>query len=186
MVIIHLYNKHSSSRFFSCADYTIIDLGGNDMGSKIEDLITKMEQARSQLNATLDKVSPMVDIYPSWKMKQLLDHITGWDELVAAAFQAHTRSETPVRMVSKAIDEYNTMSVNNRRELSLEKSRQAYDAAREKVFQALQEMPPEKQAQKIQAPWGGSCTVASVLRIFTSHEQEHAKHIEDSIKNPLK
>jgi uncharacterized damage-inducible protein DinB len=156
------------------------------MGTKIDDLITKMEQARSQLNATLEKVSPMEDIYPSWKLKQLLDHITGWDELVASAFQAHTRGETPAKMVSKGIDDYNTESVSNRRELSLERSRQAYDAAREKVFQALKEMPPEKQTQKIQAPWGGICTVASVLRIFISHEVEHTKHIESSIKDPLK
>jgi hypothetical protein len=177
---------HNRSCYFSCADYIIIDLQGNDMTSKIDDLIIKMEQARSRLNASLDKVTPQADVYPSWKLKQLLDHITGWDELVAYAFRAHSRGEIPARMLPQGVDEFNAESVKARTELSLESSRQVYDAARVKVLQILHEMPNEKLTQKLHAPWGGMCTVASVLRIFASHELEHAEHIEVSLLNPSK
>src|SRR4030042_6708711 len=156
------------------------------MTTKIDDLIIKMEQARCRLNATLDKVTPQADVYPSWKVKQLLDHITGWDELVAYAFRAHSRGEIPARMLPQGVDGFNAESVKARTELSLENSRQAYDAAREEVLKALREMPAEIITQKLPAPWGGMCTVASVLRIFASHELEHAEHIEVSLLNPSK
>ena len=156
------------------------------MTTKIDDLIIKMEQARSRLNASMDKVTPQVDVYPTWKLKQLIDHITGWDELVAYGFRAHSRGETPSRMLPQGVDEFNAESVKVRNELSLESSRLAYDTARAKVLQALREMPAEKLTQKLHAPWGGMCTVASVLRIFASHELEHADHIEKSLLNTTK
>jgi hemoglobin-like flavoprotein len=182
VVINRLYNKHNH-RNISCADYTIIDLQGNDMTTEIDDLIAKLEHARSRLNTILEKVTPQVDIYPSWKLKQLMDHITGWDELTAFAFRAHSRGETPALVVKHGIDQYNAESVGARKELSLEHSRQAYDAARAEVLQALREVPSEKLTQKFRAPWGGMCTVASVLKIFISHELEHAKQIEEGLKN---
>ena len=156
------------------------------MTTKIDDLIIKMEQARSRLNARLDKVTPQAEVYPSWKLKQLLDHITGWDELVTYAFRAHSRGEISARMLPPGVNEFNAESVKERSELSLESSRQAYNAARLNVFQALREIPSEKLTQKIHAPWGGMCTVASVLRIFASHELEHAEHIEARLLNPSK
>ena len=153
------------------------------MTTKIDDLIAKMGFARSRLNASLEKVTPQVELYPSWKVKQLMDHITGWDELVASAFNAHSQGETPAMVVEHGIDRYNEESVGARKELSLENSRQTYDAAREEVLKALREMPAEIITQKLPAPWGGMCTVASVLRIFISHEMEHAEQIEERLKN---
>lgn len=153
------------------------------MKDEMDDLVTKMERTRNRLNIALEKVTPQMDIYPSWKLKQLMDHITGWDELVASAFRAHSHGDVPSIVVKNGIDQYNAESVNARKDLSLEKSRLAYDTAREDVFQALHEIPAEKLAQKFRAPWGGMCTVASVLKIFISHESEHAKQIEKSLKN---
>jgi hypothetical protein len=180
MGLIRSYNKHNS--IFSCADYTIIDLYGNEMAMTTEDLIAKMENARNQLNDTLDKVPQNTEIYPTWKIKQLLDHISGWDVLVAAAFRAHSRGETLGRVARDGIDQYNADSVKARKSLSFAESRQAYDDARADVIRAMREMPEEKLTEKFKPPWGGMCTVANVVRIFVSHEIEHAEQIENSIK----
>jgi hypothetical protein len=147
----------------------------------IDDLITKMENARARLNAALDKVPQNTEIYPSWKIKQLLDHITGWDVLVAAAFRAHSRGETLGRLVRDGIDPYNADSVRDRKSLSFAQSRQAYDDARADVIRAMREMPDEKLTEKFKPPWGGTCTVAAVVRIFVSHEIEHAEQVEHSL-----
>jgi uncharacterized damage-inducible protein DinB len=185
MVFIHLYNTHTCSRWFAFADYTIKYLQGNDMANQIDDLVLKMENARSRLNKALDKISPQEELYPAWKIKQLLDHITGWDELVVAAFAAHARGEPPVKMEAKGIDDYNEKSVEAHSELSLENSHLAYDAARVEVFRVLREMPLEKLTQKSPAPWGGYCTVASILKILISHELEHARHVEEWLANSV-
>ncbi len=151
---------------------------------KIDDLAEKMKQARDKLNDAMEKATPQLDIYPSWKLKQLMDHITGWDELVASAFRTHSQGAQPALVVKHGIDKYNVNSVHARENFSLEESCQAYAAARLKVFQALHEIPSEKLSQKFQAPWGGKCTVASVLKIFISHELEHTKAIEERLKEP--
>jgi hypothetical protein len=124
-------------------------------------------------------VTPQAEIYPTWKLKQLLDHITGWDELVSRTLYTYSQGEVPAVGVMGGVDQYNAQSVSARKAIPLEQSRQAYEAAREKVIQTMREMPPEMLTHRFPAPWGGMCTVASVVKIFVSHELEHAKHIEE-------
>jgi hypothetical protein len=156
------------------------------MAMEKDELIAKMEHARTQLNAALEKVTPQKEIYPTWKIKQLMDHITGWDELVATAFHAHAQGGAPAKVVKHGIDQYNAESVNARKALSYEQSRQAYDASCVTVIQSLREMPFDRLEIKFQAPWGGMCTVSSVVKIFVSHEMEHARHIEESLNKYFK
>jgi hypothetical protein len=129
-------------------------------------------------------VTPQAEIYPTWKLKQVYDHIAAWDELVVSTLHAFSHGEKPALMVEKGIDQYNARSVSARQELPLEQSRQAYDAIRERVLQVLREIPPEMFDQKFPAPWGGMCTINSIVKIFVSHEQEHAKQIEEILKKP--
>jgi hypothetical protein len=171
---------HTCNCNFSCADYTIIDLQGNIMNHDVNDLIAQLEHARERLNAALEKVAPQVEIYSAWKLKQVMDHIAGWDELMVSVYRAHTNGEPPV-IIKQGIDQYNAVSVGNRKELSLEQSRQEYAVARENVILAIREMSVDKLTQQFQAPWGGMCTVAKVVKIFVSHELEHAKQIEGSL-----
>ncbi len=145
---------------------------------KIQTLIAKIEQSRSQLDAALDKIAPQTEIYPSWKVKQVLDHIAGWDQLIISSLHAYQNGETVPRRV-KSIDHYNATSVSDRQALSLEQSRQAYDSARQEVLQMLRGLPEDMLNRRYKAPWGGDCTITSVVRIFLNHEQEHAKQIEE-------
>jgi hypothetical protein len=148
------------------------------MEPKIEDLIVKMEKSRSRLNAALDKVAPQAEIYPSWKLKQVLDHITGWDNLVVSSLRAYQSGDMSVPRV-KSIDQYNATWVTDLRELSLEESRQAYNTARQEVLHTLRSLPADMLSHRYKAPWGGNCTVASIINTFISHEREHARQIEE-------
>lgn len=150
-----------------------------------DNMIAHMEHARSLLNAALERVAPQMEIYPTWKVKQLMDHIASWDELMVSTYQAYSKGEDLAMTVKYGIDQFNAESVTARKAFSLEESRQAYDAARMKVIQALREMPEEKLSQRFHAPWGGMCTVASVVKIFVSHELEHANQIEETLRNPF-
>jgi hypothetical protein len=154
------------------------------MTTKIDDLLTKMELTRNRLNSNIEKATPQVELYPSWNLKHLIDHITGWDELVVTAFHAYSKGETPEMVVKQGIDQFNAESVSAREELSLESSRYAFDTARVELLKAVREIPAETAAQKFPAPWGGMCTVNSVLRILISHEAEHAQHLEEKLNNP--
>ncbi len=154
------------------------------MSADKEKLIVKLTNTREQLNAALKRVTPQEEIYPAWKVKQLLDHLTGWDELVASAFHAHSQGDTLGIKVKHGIDQFNAASVDERKKFTLEQSRQAYESAREAVLQALRDMPDDKLEQRFPAPWGGMCSVASVVKILVSHEQEHARQIEEKLGKP--
>jgi hypothetical protein len=151
------------------------------MNTDIAVSISKMERSRARLNEILDKVVPQVEIYPSWKLKQVLDHIAGWDELMYSTLSAYIKGGTPSLAVTSGIDHYNAESVSARKALSLEQSRRAYDSAREQVLKILREVPPEMLDQKFPAPWGGMCTINSIVKIFVSHELEHAKNIKANL-----
>ncbi len=147
------------------------------MDIKIETLMAQMHEARYRLNCAMDKIDPQAEICPSWGVKQVMDHITGWDELVASTLRQYQRGETPERVV-KSLDKFNTASVAERQELSLEQSREAYDSARLQVLQALRNLPAEMTSARYPAPWGGRASIAGILKIFVEHEREHAEQIE--------
>jgi len=147
------------------------------MDPKIEALVTKMENARIRLNNAIDKITAETEVYPTWQLKQLLDHITGWDELVSTTLKQFVRGETPALSV-KSIDRFNAGSVTDRQALSLEQSRKAYDAARLEVLELLRSLPQEVTSREYAAPWGGTATVAEMIKIFVVHEREHAGQIE--------
>jgi hypothetical protein len=151
------------------------------MAARIETLITRMEKSRAQLDAALEKLAPQQDIYPTWKVKQVMDHITGWDELVDRALQAYSTGLIPNTM-KESIDQYNVKSTALRKELSFEQSQQDYHVARQILLKRLRELPQEMLDREYPAPWGGTCTVKEIVKIFSAHEREHARHIEDILK----
>ncbi|NJD60558.1 MAG: hypothetical protein C3F13_08860 [Anaerolineales bacterium] len=153
------------------------------MDARIDKLIARMEKSRAQLDAALEKLAPQQDIYPTWKVKQLMDHITGWDELVAATLQAYSRGVDPVMMMADGIDHYNSESISARKDVTLEKSRRDYQEARAKVLRLLRGLPVEIYEKEFVAPWGGQCTVEGIMKIFVSHEREHARHIEAVLRD---
>ncbi len=152
------------------------------MQNDITPLIAKIEHSRVRLNLALEKVAPQVEVYPSWKIKQVLDHITGWDELVYDSLEAYRRGEQPPMMREKDFDQYNASSVSRRSALSIEQSRQAYDLARQKVLKTLSDLPGDMLTREYPAPWRGKCTIPSIIKIFVSHELEHARQIEKTLK----
>ena len=177
MIVNPSYNKHIRSSKTSFADYTIIDLGGIAMDTKIQTLVAQMQEARYALNQAIEKASPHMEICPTWQLKQVLDHITGWDGLVSATLRQYQRDEIPAKIVD-SIDRFNAASISTRQGLSFQQSRQAYDDSRSELLQVLQNLPIGLASQELHAPWGGKTTVVEILNIFIEHEHEHAAQIE--------
>ena len=151
------------------------------MDLTIEALIAQLNEARNRLNRVVDKINTQAEVYPTWQLKQVLDHITGWDELVLATLRQYQRGEIPERTV-RGINRFNDASVAARQVLSVEQSREAYDSARQEVLQLLRDLPAEISERKYRAPWGGTCTIPDILKIFVEHERVHAEQIEKTLE----
>ncbi len=149
------------------------------MDAEKEALIAELDCARERLNLILDRVTPQVEIYPSWKLKQVLDHVAGWDDAVIAAILSHSRGDVPAVTAPRGIDYYNAETVTTRESLPLEHSRREYDVTREQLKQVIRDMPSDKFTQPFVSPWGRAGTMAWLVKIFVEHELEHAREIEE-------
>jgi hypothetical protein len=83
-------------------------------------LIQRLKEKREVVEQLVAKTPPDKEIYIGWKIKELLAHLSGWDDAIVEALGAHARGEPVSRTVSAGINAYNAKTVHIRESLSLE------------------------------------------------------------------
>ena len=146
-----------------------------------ETYIKELEHARSTMQSLLDDLESAhkdnQEVYPTWTIKELLAHLTGWDDACIASLQAHARSEVPATPASRGIDPYNASTVHEREALSLEQVIQEWDHTRETFKALIHALPDEKVAEPFVFPWGPKGLLKDMVKIFVEHEIKHAEEI---------
>jgi hypothetical protein len=79
---------------------------------------------------------------------------------------------------------YNAQTVSTRETLDYNHVRREWDRTHELIIEALRGLPEEKFHEALTFPWGETGTVAYLVEIFVEHEEEHAAHLRDWLKNP--
>jgi hypothetical protein len=147
-------------------------------------LIQRLKEKREVVEQLLAKAPSDKEIYAGWTIKELLAHLSGWDDAIVEALQAHAKGEPVGRTVSSGINAYNAKTVHTRETLSLEQVIKEWKATRELVFRALEDLPDEEFNQQLTFPWGELGTVAYFIEIFVEHEEHHAAHLTKWLENP--
>ncbi|MFN8410836.1 MAG: DinB family protein [Anaerolineales bacterium] len=150
-----------------------------------EEIIAEFEKSRALMRAVVAKADVHQTIYPRWTMKEVLDHISGWDDEVIAVLKAHVNGELEELPSVRGVDFYNAETVSTREALPYEHSLREWEASREAVKKLILEVPSEKMSEVFSYPWGGSGNVADMLQIFYEHEQEHAEEINHILEQGL-
>ncbi len=140
-------------------------------------LIQRLDAARAKMRAELADIDQQMEIYPGWTIKHILAHIAGWDDATIASLRAHAGGDKPGTPATEGIDAYNDASVATREALSYDRIAREWELARDQLKAAINEMPPKKLAEPLLFPWGETGTVAQIVGIFASHEDEHAEEI---------
>jgi hypothetical protein len=140
-------------------------------------LIQQLDKARQEMRTVLVDIDTQMEIYPSWTIKHVLAHITGWDDVTIAALRAHAVGEEPATPAVRGIDFYNAQTVAEREALSYDHIVKEWELAREQLKAVLEEMPAEKFEETLVFPWGPRGTIAQIVAIFADHEEEHAEEI---------
>jgi hypothetical protein len=148
-----------------------------------QQLISELDKARKRLNDVLSRVDDKKEIYPTWKLKEVLDHVAGWDDAVIASIQSHARGEVPVVTAPRGIDYYNAETVTTRESLPLTTTRMEFEATRLLLKELILNLPEDKYQECFIAPWGDPITVAQLVGIFVHHEIEHAREIEQILQH---
>jgi hypothetical protein len=149
------------------------------------DLIADLDRARATMRTLLDDLEvahrERQEVYPTWTIKELLAHLTGWDDACIASLQTYARDEAPATPASLGINPYNASTVHERQALSLEQVLKEWEATREVFKQAIRDLPEEKVAQPFVMPWGETGDLAGMVDIFAGHELEHAIEIREKM-----
>ncbi|MCE9645806.1 MAG: DinB family protein [Chloroflexi bacterium] len=145
-------------------------------------IIAEFEKSRGQMRAIVARADSHQAIYPRWTMKEVLDHLSGWDDAVISILNAHISGVIEDMPSVRGIDAYNAETVSTREALSYEHSLREWEASREAVKKLILKVPDEKMNEVFPFPWGGSGNVADMLRIFYEHEEEHAEEIHNIIE----
>ena len=149
-------------------------------------LIHRLEEARSQIEALLPQAKQHLDkeIYPQWRLKEFLAHMSGWDNAVIASLRAHAGGQEPGTPAERGINAYNAQTVSTREALDYEHIHREWTQTREILKQALYELSDDKYLQPLVFPWGESGSIAYLIEIFIDHEEHHAEELRRWLGNP--
>lgn len=149
-------------------------------------LIYRLDETRLKIEELLPKIDPVKEIYPGWTIKQMLAHITGWDEVTINSLRSHIAGKAASVPANRGINEFNARTVASRQEQDYSHILKDWRLARKVLRTILEKMPEEKFLEPLTAPWGEKGTVAYLVDIFREHEEEHVRDINEWLKRPEK
>ncbi len=147
-----------------------------------ETYIKRYETARAEMREIVTLAQGNPTIYQPWRMKEVLDHITGWDDAVIASIKSFLAGEVPATPASRGIDAYNAETVTSREAIPYEVTQREWEASRTELLDLMQKMTDEQLHTPFIMPWGESGTIEDLVAIFTEHEETHAKEIREIIE----
>ncbi len=149
-------------------------------------LIARWENRREALKALVAQAEPHQnkEIYKGWTLKEFLAHMSGWDDAVIESLHAHLEGTPFLIPAARGVNAYNAQTVSTRETLDYDHTRREWDRTHELIIQALSDLPEEKFHQALTFPWGETGTVAYLVEIFVEHEEEHAEHLREWLRNP--
>lgn len=153
------------------------------MKTKIE-LIEQFNQTRETVRKLLPDIDVHMEIYPGWTIKEVLAHLSGWDDSTVQALQTFAAGAPPLMTAARGINYHNAQTVAERKELTFDQVVREWEWIREQLIPIVQQMTEQDLAATLIAPWGDSVSVLELLSIMIEHEAEHAKVIRARMANP--
>jgi len=144
--------------------------------------IKRLEAARLEMREIVKYAQDNPTIYAPWRMKEVLDHITGWDDAVIASIRSLLAGEPPATPAARGIDYYNAQTVSSREAIPYEVAQREWEASRLTLLNLISQMTEEQLHTRFVLPWGAQGTVEDLVEIFTEHEETHAKEIHEIIE----
>ncbi|MGB8212189.1 MAG: maleylpyruvate isomerase N-terminal domain-containing protein [Anaerolineales bacterium] len=149
-------------------------------------LLRRLDDTRSKIEEYLPNIDARKEIYPGWTIKEMLAHMTGWDEATIDSLRAHVIGRPPSVPAIHSMDEYNALTVSSRKGLNYDQTLKEWRLTRQVLRTTIEQMPEDKFIGLIIVPWGDKATVTYLVDMFRDHEDEHARDISKWLQNPEK
>ncbi|HNB50758.1 MAG TPA: DinB family protein [Anaerolineales bacterium] len=145
--------------------------------TNLETYIHELEKGRAEMREVITHINENQLIYEPWRVKEVIDHITGWDDAIIASINSLLQGDTPATPAARGLNVYNAETVSTREALPYAHSLREWEASRVELLRLLHLMSEEQLTQPFTLPWGGEGNIGLVVSIFCEHEIEHAEDI---------
>jgi hypothetical protein len=149
-------------------------------------LLRHLNESHQTIEELLPAIDPSKEIYPGWTIKQILAHISGWDDACIDALRLHELDHSPSTPAIHSLDKYNEFSISSRKGLTYDQILKEWRGTRKILCEIIEGLTEEKFLEPVPVPWGKKTTVTRLADIFSHHDNEHAKDIIEWLKNPEK
>src|SRR5512144_2132088 len=140
-------------------------------------LLQRLDETRETIEKILPTIDPTLEIYPGWTIKDMLAHMTGWDDATIDSLRAHVVDRPPSVSAIRSLDEYNLSTVTSRHDLNYEQVLKEWRLTRQVLRTLIEQMPADKFLEPVVVPWGEKSTVSFLVEMFRDHEEEHVRDI---------
>jgi hypothetical protein len=151
-----------------------------------DSLLHRLDETRSKIEELLLKTDRGKEIYPGWSIKDMLAHMTGWDDATIDSLRAHVIGRAPSVAAISSLDKYNNLTVSSRKDLEYDEILKEWRLTRQVLRTIIEEMPEDKFLEPLIVPWGRNTTVDYLVEMFRDHEEEHIRDLDEWLKHPEK
>jgi hypothetical protein len=145
-------------------------------------IIQMYEQSHAVIMTQLDEIDQNRKIYPLWTIREIVAHLSGWDDAAIAFLAAVSKGEIPPTPAMRGFDIYNAETVSTREGLSYDHIVREYISTRAKVLSLVRAATDEILTAKATLPWGGEGTFEQIADGLCEHESTHAGDIKKFIQ----
>ncbi len=147
-------------------------------------LLHRLDETREIIEEILPRIDKTREIYPGWTIKNMLAHMTGWDDATIDSLRSHVVDRPPSIPAIRSLDEYNADTVSSREDLDYDQVLKEWRLTRQVLRTLIEQMPVDKFLEPLVVPWGEKTTVAFLVEMFRDHEEEHVHDILEWAKEP--
>ena len=148
-------------------------------------LLHRFDETRIKIEELLPEIDPHKEIYPGWTIRDLLAHMTGWDDATIDSLRSHVAEHPPTVPTIRSLDEYNTLTVSSRKDLDYDRILKEWRLTRQVLRTIIEQLPEGKFVSPVIVPWGEKVSVTYLVDMFHAHEDEHVQEIHAWLKNPV-
>ena len=153
--------------------------------SKRDKLLGVLESSRFKMLEQLKKIEVNREVYALWTVREILAHLSGWDNVVISFIQAIRIGQVPSTLGSQSIDQYNAVSLADRKDQNYDQIFREFVEIRAGLIELIKQIPEEEIDVQYILPWGSNGTLEDILSIWGSHEEEHAYDVKKIIAQNL-
>jgi hypothetical protein len=147
--------------------------------SEVKRLLEWFDRARAEMRSALEGIDTEWEIYPQWRIKENIAHITGWEQVTLKSLQAYAQEGDPYLLPVQGIDEHNADMIAARQSMTYDEVLHEWEEIREALKSGIAELSDDDLEVQITHPWGPRGTIKDMLAIIADHEKEHAEEFNE-------